>query len=118
IMFNVDTVKRVMTSFRGLVTFAVIEEDIMIVGARIVGLSTSLRLHILGIKSLVLESTDSLRASGFALTTWKNAWKALNVIGVGDILCHQHIQLHGMAGLPSKGLQFDAKQYDIKMNEL
>jgi len=49
----------------------------------------------LGVESLVLESSDSLRVGGFALTIWKNAWKVLDVVGVGDILRHQHIQLHG-----------------------
>jgi len=49
----------------------------------------------LGVESLVLESSDSLRASGFSLTIWENAWKVLDVVGVGDILRHQHLQLHG-----------------------
>lgn len=49
----------------------------------------------LGIESLVLESSDGLRVSGFALTIWENGWKALDAVGVGDILRHQHIQLHG-----------------------
>ncbi|KAE9618505.1 putative FAD-binding domain, FAD/NAD(P)-binding domain-containing protein [Lupinus albus] len=70
-------------------------EDIVIVGAGIAGLTTSLGLHRLGIQSLVLESSESLRAAGFALTTWTNGWKALDAVGVGDILRHQHVQLHG-----------------------
>ncbi|WJX21532.1 hypothetical protein P8452_10955 [Trifolium repens] len=74
---------------------SVIEEDIVIVGAGIAGLTTSLGLHRLGVRSLVLESWDSLRVSGFALTIWENAWKALDAVGVGDILRHQHLQLHG-----------------------
>ncbi|CAJ2630880.1 unnamed protein product [Trifolium pratense] len=74
----------------------VIQEDIVIVGAGIAGLTTSLGLHRLGVKSLVLESWDSLRVSGFALTLWENAWKALDDVGVGDILRHQHLQLHGI----------------------
>lgn len=74
---------------------SVMEEDIVIVGAGIAGLTTSLALHRLGVESLVLESSDSLRVSGFALTIWENAWKALDVVGVGDILRHQHMQLHG-----------------------
>ncbi|KAK2405481.1 monooxygenase [Trifolium repens] len=74
----------------------IIEEDIVIVGAGIAGLTTSLGLHRLGFGSLVLESCDSLRVSGFALTLWENAWKALDVVGVGDILRHQHLQLHGI----------------------
>ncbi|KAK4405365.1 Monooxygenase 3 [Sesamum angolense] len=42
-------------------------EDVVIVGAGIAGLATALGLHRLGIRSLVLESGDSLRTSGFAL---------------------------------------------------
>ncbi|XP_004497186.1 monooxygenase 2-like [Cicer arietinum] len=72
---------------------SVIEEDIVIVGAGIAGLTTSLGLHRLGIRSLVLESWDGLRVSGFAITMWKNGWKALDAVGVGDILRHQHLQL-------------------------
>ncbi|RDX72837.1 Monooxygenase 2, partial [Mucuna pruriens] len=53
-------------------------EDIVIVGAGIAGLTTSLALH---------------RVTGFALTTWTNAWKALDAVGVGDILRQQHVQL-------------------------
>ncbi|CAJ2630882.1 unnamed protein product [Trifolium pratense] len=75
---------------------SVIEEDIVIVGAGIAGLTTSLGLHRLGYGSLVLESCDNLRVSGFALTIWENAWKALDAVGVGDILRHQHLQLHGI----------------------
>ncbi|KAH1190505.1 Monooxygenase 3 [Glycine max] len=69
-------------------------EDIVIVGAGIAGLSTSLGLHRLGIRSLVLESSDSLRITGFALSIWENAWKALDAVGVGDFLRQQHPQLN------------------------
>ncbi|CAL0300520.1 unnamed protein product [Lupinus luteus] len=72
-----------------------IVEDIVIVGAGISGLTTSLGLRRLGIQSLVLESSESLRAAGFALATWTNGWKALDAVGVGDILRHQHVQIHG-----------------------
>ncbi|MFQ6622810.1 hypothetical protein Gotur_002292 [Gossypium turneri] len=74
-----------------------IVEDIVIVGAGIAGLTTSLGLHRyinphqqLGIRSLVLESSDRLRITGFALSTWNNAWKALDAIGIGESLRHQH----------------------------
>ncbi|XVF67959.1 hypothetical protein PTKIN_Ptkin10aG0164000 [Pterospermum kingtungense] len=67
-----------------------IVEDIVIVGAGIAGLTTSLGLHRLGIRSLVLESSDHLRITGFAFTTWKNAWKALDAIGIGESLRQQH----------------------------
>ncbi|KAK3193543.1 hypothetical protein Dsin_024853 [Dipteronia sinensis] len=60
----------------------VVVEDIVIVGAGIAGLTTSLGLHRLGIRSLVLESSETLRATGFAFTTWSNAWRALDALGI------------------------------------
>ncbi|XP_014512707.1 monooxygenase 2 isoform X2 [Vigna radiata var. radiata] len=71
-------------------------EDIVIVGAGIAGLTTSLGLHRLGIPSLVLESSDTLRVTGFALSIWQNAWKALDAVGVGDSLRRQHLRLNGI----------------------
>ncbi|XVE48831.1 hypothetical protein DITRI_Ditri01bG0034000 [Diplodiscus trichospermus] len=72
-----------------------IVEDIVIVGAGIAGLTTSVGLHRLGIRSLVLESSDKLRAAGFALSTWSNAWKALDAVGISDYLRQQHLQING-----------------------
>ncbi|KAI4297789.1 hypothetical protein L6164_037656 [Bauhinia variegata] len=69
--------------------------EVVIVGAGIAGLTTSMGLHRLGIPSLALESLDTLRVTGFALTIWTNAWKALDAVGVGDILRQQHVQIHG-----------------------
>nr|GME00114.1 monooxygenase 2-like [Ipomoea batatas] len=60
--------------------------DIVIVGGGIAGLATSLGLHRLGLKSLVLESSESLRAGGFGLMLWNNAWRALDALGVADSL--------------------------------
>ncbi|MQM17017.1 hypothetical protein Taro_049981 [Colocasia esculenta] len=47
----------------------------------------------LGLRSLVLESSDQLRATGFALATWSNAWRALDALGAADSLRARHIQL-------------------------
>ncbi|MED6113622.1 hypothetical protein PIB30_072598, partial [Stylosanthes scabra] len=47
----------------------------------------------LGVPSLVLESSEKLRVYGFGLTTWTNGWKALDALGVGDILRRQHLCL-------------------------
>ncbi|XP_062018922.1 monooxygenase 2-like [Rosa rugosa] len=69
-------------------------EEIVIVGAGIAGLTTSLGLHRLGIRSLVLETSESLRTTGFAFSTWTNAWKALDAIGIGESLRRQHETLH------------------------
>ncbi|XVE93893.1 hypothetical protein REPUB_Repub01dG0233500 [Reevesia pubescens] len=73
-----------------------IVEDVVIVGAGIAGLTTSLGLHRLGIRSLVLESSDKLRTTGFAFMTWGNAWKALDAIGIGESLRQQHNLMTGI----------------------
>ncbi|KAG6411981.1 hypothetical protein SASPL_124638 [Salvia splendens] len=70
-------------------------EDIVIVGAGIAGLATSLGLHRLGVRSVVLESADGLRASGFALGIWANGWRALDAIGLGNILREKHNKISG-----------------------
>ncbi|KAL8150942.1 hypothetical protein V2J09_020750 [Rumex salicifolius] len=60
--------------------------DVVIVGAGIAGLSTALGLHRLGVESLVLECWEDLRVTGFGFTAWSNAWKALDILGIGDPL--------------------------------
>ncbi|VVA15702.1 PREDICTED: FAD-dependent [Prunus dulcis] len=91
------------------------EAQVVIVGAGIAGLATSLGLHRLGIRSLVLESSDSLRTTGFAFSTWTNAWKALDALAIGDTLHQQHETLHGnvtssaISGLPIFEMSFKAR---------
>ncbi|KAK7824495.1 monooxygenase 2 [Quercus suber] len=90
-------------------------QDIVIVGAGIAGLTTSLGLHRLGIRGLVLESSDSLRVTGFGLTTWTNAWKALDAVGIGDSLRQQHKQFYAnlttstVSGVQTSAMSFEAK---------
>ncbi|KAF5449006.1 hypothetical protein F2P56_029495 [Juglans regia] len=92
-----------------------VAEDIVIVGAGIAGLTTSLGLHRLGIRSLVLESSDSLRTTGFAFTTWTNAWKALDAVGLASSLRQHHQRLlenvttSTISGLQTSKISFDAK---------
>ncbi|EOA32464.1 hypothetical protein CARUB_v10015741mg [Capsella rubella] len=69
--------------------------DIVIVGAGISGLATAVGLHRLGIRSTVLESSEKLRATGFALSTYFNAWKALEALGISQHLRDLHDRLHG-----------------------
>ncbi|XP_062209930.1 monooxygenase 2-like [Phragmites australis] len=76
-------------------------EDIVIVGAGLAGLAAALGLHRKGVRSLVLESSPSLRASGFAFTTWKNAFRALDVLGVGDKIRKQHLQAQALCVMSS-----------------
>ncbi|KAI6701025.1 hypothetical protein NL676_015349 [Syzygium grande] len=90
--------------------------DIVIVGAGIAGLTTALGLHRCGIRSLVLESSDGLRTTGFAFTTWTNAWRALDAVGIGAPLRPQHCQLFGLqttstiSGLSTAERNFDATE--------
>ncbi|WVZ54260.1 hypothetical protein U9M48_005085 [Paspalum notatum var. saurae] len=89
------------------------EEDIVIVGAGLAGLATALGLHRginptpyhaacrKGVRSLVLESSPSLRASGFAFATWKNAFRALDALGVGDKIRTQHVRLQALHIAPT-----------------
>lgn len=58
--------------------------DVVIVGAGIAGLATALSLHRLGVKSTVLEQSDTLRATGSTIGIWTNAWRALDALGVAD----------------------------------
>ncbi|KAM3695662.1 hypothetical protein ACB098_07G150300 [Castanea mollissima] len=89
--------------------------DIVIVGAGVAGLTTSLGLHKLGIRSLVLESSGSLRITGFAIGIWTNAWKALDAIGIGDSLRQQHKQIYWnsttstISGVQTVAMSFVAK---------
>lgn len=49
----------------------------------------------LGKESVVLEASENLRVTGFAFTTWTNAWKALDALGIGEPLRRQHQLLQG-----------------------
>uniref|UniRef100_A0A1J3HL96 FAD-dependent urate hydroxylase n=1 Tax=Noccaea caerulescens TaxID=107243 RepID=A0A1J3HL96_NOCCA len=95
--------------------------DILIVGAGISGLSTAVGLHRLGIRSMVLESSETLRATGFAFTTWFNAWKAMEALGVSHHIRSLHDRLQGWvvgpisAGNPSKEMIFpESEEYESR----
>ncbi|XP_072955964.1 monooxygenase 2-like isoform X2 [Typha angustifolia] len=98
-------------------------EDVVIVGAGIAGLATALGLHRKGVRSLVLEASEVLRISGFALTIWTNAWRALDVLGVGDSIRQQHILLQGFvvssaSGAITSELSFKKRENQGKKLEL
>uniref|UniRef100_A0A1D1YA14 3-hydroxybenzoate 6-hydroxylase 1 n=1 Tax=Anthurium amnicola TaxID=1678845 RepID=A0A1D1YA14_9ARAE len=73
------------------------KEDVVVVGAGIAGLATAVSLSRLGVRSLVLEQGDSLRTGGTSLTLFKNGWRALDAIGVGDELRPQFLEIQGLA---------------------
>ncbi|KAI3953549.1 hypothetical protein MKW92_005063 [Papaver armeniacum] len=64
----------------------VMHEEVVIVGGGVAGLATALALKRVGIKSLVLERANELRATGAALTLFPNAWIALESLGVAHKL--------------------------------
>ncbi|CAM6127155.1 unnamed protein product [Calypogeia fissa] len=69
---------------------------VVIVGGGIAGLSAAVALHRVGVKSLVLERSSSIRATGASLSLWANAWRALDYLGVADGLRKAHIQASGV----------------------
>ncbi|PRQ55698.1 putative 3-hydroxybenzoate 6-monooxygenase [Rosa chinensis] len=60
-------------------------EDVVIVGGGISGLATALALHRKGIRSLVLEKSKSLQATG-GIVVHSNGWHALEQLGVAPYL--------------------------------
>ncbi|XP_052192287.1 monooxygenase 1-like isoform X2 [Diospyros lotus] len=71
------------------------EYGIVIVGGGICGLATALALHRKGIRSVVLERSESVRASGAAIGILANGWRALHSLGVASSL--------RLTALPLKG---------------
>lgn len=67
------------------------EEDVVIVGAGIAGLATAVALKRVGIRALVLERSDGLRATGAALTLFPNAWVALDALDVAHKLTPHYV---------------------------
>ncbi|KAL9997891.1 putative FAD-binding domain, FAD/NAD(P)-binding domain superfamily [Helianthus debilis subsp. tardiflorus] len=63
------------------------DDQVVIIGAGICGLATALALHKKGIKSVVMERSQSLRnVTGAAITIRPNGWRALDQLGVANIL--------------------------------
>ncbi|XP_009764323.1 monooxygenase 1-like [Nicotiana tabacum] len=69
--------------------------EIVIVGGGLCGLATALALHKKGIKSVVLEKSETLRAAGAAIGVMPNGWRALDQLGVGSHLRSTALPLQG-----------------------
>jgi len=61
-------------------------EDVVIVGAGIAGLASAVAFKRVGVRALVLERSQGLRATGAAITLQPNAWPALDALGVSHKL--------------------------------
>ncbi|KAL3370671.1 hypothetical protein AABB24_007628 [Solanum stoloniferum] len=71
-------------------------QEIVIVGGGLCGLATALALHRKGIKSVVLEKSETLRSAGAAIGVLPNGWKALDQLGVASHLRTTALPLQGM----------------------
>ncbi|XP_015170254.1 LOW QUALITY PROTEIN: 3-hydroxybenzoate 6-hydroxylase 1-like [Solanum tuberosum] len=71
-------------------------QEIVIVGGGLCGLATALALHRKGIKSVVLEKSETLRSAGGAIRVLPNGWKALDQLGVASHLRTTALPLQGM----------------------
>ncbi|RDX67892.1 Monooxygenase 1, partial [Mucuna pruriens] len=72
-----------------------VDAEIVIVGGGICGLATALALHRKRIRSLVLERSENLRATGAAIIVQANGWRALDQLGVGSTLRQTAIEILG-----------------------
>ncbi|KAG9444270.1 hypothetical protein H6P81_015610 [Aristolochia fimbriata] len=61
-------------------------EEVVIVGGGIAGLATAVALHRVGVRCLVLEKAQELRATGGGIILFRNAWRALEALGVAHSL--------------------------------
>nr|GLL44411.1 uncharacterized protein LOC109177309 [Ipomoea trifida] len=71
------------------------KHEIVIIGGGICGLATALALHRKGLKSIVLERSETLRAQGGGIGLLPNAWRALDQLGVGSRLRSMAVLLQG-----------------------
>ncbi|CAL5413827.1 unnamed protein product [Camellia sinensis] len=69
------------------------EHEIVIVGGGICGLATALALHRKGVKSVVLERSETLRATGAAIGILANGWLALHQLGLASLLRQSSLPL-------------------------
>ncbi|XP_055802121.1 monooxygenase 1-like [Solanum dulcamara] len=70
--------------------------EVVIVGGGLCGLATALALHRKGVKSVVLEKSETLRAAGAAIGVLPNGWRALDQLGVASHLRTTALLLQGM----------------------
>ncbi|XP_076934097.1 monooxygenase 1-like [Bidens hawaiensis] len=68
--------------------------EVVIIGAGICGLAMALALHKKGIKSVIMERSESLRnVTGAAIGIRPNGWRALDQLGVAKNLRHTAVRL-------------------------
>ncbi|XP_022861495.1 monooxygenase 1-like [Olea europaea var. sylvestris] len=68
-------------------------EEIVIVGGGICGLALALALHRKGMRSIILEKSETLRDTGAAIGIRANGWRALDQFGVASELRHKAVTI-------------------------
>ncbi|XP_025015446.2 monooxygenase 1 [Ricinus communis] len=99
------------------------QEEIVIIGGGICGLATALALHRQGVRSKVLEKSETLRTTGVGIIVRPNGWRALDQLGVAAILRQtsapiqggQHISVHDGK---RKNLPGDGETRCLRRNDL
>ncbi|GMH36060.1 hypothetical protein BSKO_03928 [Bryopsis sp. KO-2023] len=81
----------------------IVKGKVVVVGAGIAGLATARALSLAGMPCVVLERDSGPRKEGASIGLWPNAWRALDVLGVGDDLREVHpvcdrVELRGKDG--------------------
>ncbi|KAJ1391167.1 hypothetical protein SESBI_36863 [Sesbania bispinosa] len=92
-----------------------VDAEIVIVGGGICGLATALALHRKRIRSLVLESSEKLRATGAAIIVQANGWRALDQLGVASTLRQTAIQIQGGKCIPLS--EVESKEIPFELNQ-
>ncbi|KAJ3678703.1 hypothetical protein LUZ60_002506 [Juncus effusus] len=93
-------------------TSSVSKQDVVVVGGGIAGLAVSLSLHKLGVNSIVLEQGRALRTGGTSLTLFKNGWRVLDSLGVGDELRQNFLPIQGMVMKSENGTELRSFSFD------
>ncbi|XP_026430250.1 monooxygenase 2-like isoform X2 [Papaver somniferum] len=96
----------------------VMEEEVVIVGGGVAGLSTALALNRVGVRNLVQERSSELRVSGPGLTLFSNAWIVLESLGVAHKLTsvykpYKRVKVTDVANGVSLNFQQEATQEAI-----
>ncbi|KAJ4847349.1 hypothetical protein Tsubulata_010408 [Turnera subulata] len=110
------------------------ELDIVIAGGGISGLATALALHRKGIRSVVMERSEALRATGAGIAILTNGWRALEELGVASKLRQTALLVQGIGearclkrsdlikalaeDLPPGTIRFGCQILSIKLDDL
>lgn len=91
------------------------DENIVIVGGGIGGLACAVALHKVGLKAVVLEQANTLRSGGISITLWANAFRVLDVLGVGEKFRTMYTNIQEYPPPQSPTLSFDNSLPHVKL---